>query len=71
MKRNKKGKSPSFVLEIDNFDIQEIVCSAIVMFSVFCWDNTYKNPCEDEFLVARLEEIQKYIEDNYMEEKNV
>lgn len=45
---NNEGNSPTFVLEFKDFDIKEIVYSVINMFSVFVWDNDYKNPKVDK-----------------------
>ena len=68
MKRNKKGNSPIFMYELDDFDIKEIVCSTITMFSVFSWDSIYKEPKNDKKLNAMLEKLQSYIIKNYKEE---
>lgn len=67
MNQNKKGISPTYVLEVKNLNIQEIVCSVIEMFSVFRWDSKYKNPHNDAELNKMLENLQKYIEKNYKE----
>lgn len=67
MKRNKSSISPTFILETKEFDIKDVVCSLITMFSVFKWDSTYKNPNEDLVLMGYLEELEKYIKENYME----
>lgn len=66
MKQNKEGISPTFILEVKNFDIKDIVYSLIDMFSVFCWDNDYKNPDKDEKLNGMLEKIQEYINSEYI-----
>lgn len=67
MKPNKEGNSPTFVLEFKNFDIKEIVYSVITMFSVFVWDNDYKNPKVDKGLKKILKDLDKYIKENYEE----
>ena len=66
MKRNKDGNRPIFILEMKDLDIREIVYSLIDMFSVFCWDNCYKNPIEDEELDYMLGEVQEYINEEYI-----
>lgn len=67
MKPNKEGNSPTFMLEFKNFDIKEIVYSVITMFSVFVWDNNYKNPKVDKGLKKILKDLDKYIKENYEE----
>lgn len=67
MKPNKKGNSPTFVLEFKDFDIKELVYSTIIMFSVFIWDNTFKNPKVDKELNKILKTLDKYIKENYKE----
>ena len=68
MKRNNKGNSPVFELEITDFDVKEIVYSTIDMFSVFKWNKRYKNPREDEQLNFMLDILQSYISFNYEED---
>ena len=67
MEPNKEGNSPTFVLEFKDFDIKEIVCSIINMFSVFVWDTIYKNPEKDKELNKILKDLDKYIKQNYKE----
>lgn len=64
---NNEGNSPTFVLEFKDFDIKEIVYSVINMFSVFVWDNDYKNPKVDKKLKKILKDLDKYIKENYEE----
>lgn len=66
---NKEGNSPVFELEIADFDVKEIVYSIIDMFSIFLWDNKYKNPREDEQLNFMLDVLQSYLVFNYEEDK--
>ena len=67
MTPNNEGNSPTFVLEFKYFDIKEIVYSVINMFSVFVWDNDYKNPKVDKKLKKILKDLDKYIKENYEE----
>ena len=72
MKQNNRGNSPELVLEFKDCNIKEIVCSIITMFSIFIWDNIYKNPNNDETLCQMLDNLQMYIDQKYKEvNKNV
>ena len=67
MKRSKrKGTSPIFEIEFKDCNIKEIVYSIIIMFSVFSWDNTFKNPYEDKQLGEMLDKVQLHIEKIYI-----
>jgi len=66
MERNKDGNRPTFILELKDFNIRNIVYSLIDMFSVFCWDGNYKNPTEDDELEFMLGEVQEYINEEYI-----
>jgi len=65
MKRNKKGSSPILILEFDECNIKELVCSIINMSSIFLWNSNYKDAMEDEELGNILDVIQIYIDTNY------
>jgi len=69
MNRNNRGNSPVFELEITDFDVKELVCSTIDMFSVFVWNGKYKDPREDTQLNFILDILQTYITFNYEEDK--
>lgn len=65
MKRNKKGSSPILILEFDECNIKELVCSIINMSSIFLWNNNYKDANNDEGLNNILDVIQIYVDENY------
>lgn len=65
MTKNDKGNSPIFVFETKDFNIKEIVCSMITIFSVFIWNNNYKDPNKDKKLNNMLKGIERYIVKNY------
>ena len=65
MTKNDKGNSPIFVFETKDFNIKEIVGSMITIFSVFNWNNYFKDPFQDTKLIKMLDNLEKYIIKNY------
>ena len=66
MTRNKDGNRPTLILELKDFNINNIVYSLIDMFSIFYWDNIYKDPKGDKELKIILEDLQEHIFEKYI-----